>query len=50
MPRSLHRKLAAQSRREGTSLNMYVVSLLSERAAGTASMQRVAETAGGYGT
>ncbi len=50
MPRSLHRKLAAQSRREGTSLNMYVVSLLSERAADTAVGQRaVAETAGGYG-
>ena len=50
MPRSLHRKLAAQSRREGTSLNMYVVSLLSERAAYNAGGQRaVAETAGGYG-
>ena len=49
MPRSLHRKLAAQSRREGTSLNMYVVSLLSERAAGTAAVQRaVAQTPGGY--
>ena len=49
MPRSLHRKLAAQSRREGTSLNMYVVSLLSERAAGTAAVQRaVAKTPGGY--
>jgi predicted RNase H-like HicB family nuclease len=36
MPKSLHRKLAAQSRREGTSLNMYVVSLLSERSAGIA--------------
>ncbi len=50
MPKSLHRKLAAQSRREGSSLNMYVVSLLSERAADTAVGQRaVAETAGGYG-
>ncbi len=50
MPKSLHRKLAAQSRREGTSLNMYVVSLLSERAAYNAGGQRaVAETAGGYG-
>ena len=33
MPKSLHRKLAAQSRREGTSLNMHVVSLLSGLAA-----------------
>lgn len=49
MPRSLHRKLAAQSRREGTSLNMYVVSLLSERAAGGAAVQRaVAEASGEY--
>ena len=49
MPRSLHRKLAAQSRREGTSLNMYLVSLLSERAVGGATAQRaVAETPGGY--
>ena len=36
MPKSLHRKLAAKSRREGTSLDMYVVSLLSERSAGIA--------------
>ena len=33
MPKSLHRKLAAQSRREGTSLNTYLVSLLSGRSA-----------------
>ena len=45
MPRSLHRRLAAQSRREGTSLNMYLVSLLSERAADNVAVQRaVAET------
>lgn len=49
MPKSLHRKLAAQSRREGTSLNMYVVSLLSGGAADAASERRaVAESAGDY--
>lgn len=49
MPKSLHRKLAAQSRREGTSLNMYVVSLLSGRAAESAAEQlAVAEEPGGY--
>ena len=36
MPKSLHRKLASQSKREGASLNMYVVSLLSGRAADAA--------------
>ncbi len=46
MPRSLHRKLAAQSRREGTSLNMYVVSLLSGRAAASAEQLAVAEEPG----
>jgi len=30
MPRSLHRRLAREARCEGTSLNQYVVSLLSE--------------------
>ena len=50
MPKSLHRKLAAQSRREGTSLNMYVVSLLSGRAAASEVEQlAVAEEPGGYG-
>ena len=49
MPKSLHRKLAAQSRREGTSLNMYVVSLLSGRAAETAvGHLAVAEEGGDY--
>ncbi len=49
MPKSLHRKLAAQSRREGTSLNMYVVSLLSGRAAESAAEQlAVAEESGSY--
>ena len=36
MPKSLHRRLATQSRREGTSLNMYIVSLLSGRSPDTA--------------
>ena len=49
MPKSLHRKLAAQSRREGTSLNMYVVSLLSGRASETAGGHlAVAEEGGDY--
>ncbi len=48
MPKSLHRKLAAQSRREGTSLNMYVVSLLSGRAAASAEQLAVAEEPGSY--
>ena len=49
MPKSLHRKLAAQSRREGTSLNMYVVSLLSGRAAASPAEQlAVAEEPGNY--
>ncbi len=50
MPKSLHRKLAAQSRREGTSLNMYVVSLLSGRASASEVEQlAVAEEPGSYG-
>ena len=49
MPKSLHRKLAAQSRREGTSLNLHVVSLLSGRAATpTAEQLAVAEEPGSY--
>lgn len=49
MPKSLHRKLAAQSRREGTSLNMYVISLLSGRAAASVAEQlAVAEEPGSY--
>lgn len=49
MPKSLHRKLAAQSRREGTSLNMYVVSLLAGRAAVSEAEQlAVAEEPGSY--
>ena len=31
MPKSLHRRLAVHARREGVSLNQYVVSLLAER-------------------
>ena len=31
MPRSLHYRLAAQAKREGVSLNQYVISLLSSR-------------------
>ena len=31
MPRSLHRRLAERARREGVSLNQYVVALLAER-------------------
>lgn len=33
MPRSLHRKLASQARREGTSMNQYCVYLLSQNSA-----------------
>ena len=49
MPKSLHRRLAVQSRREGTSLNTYLVSLLSGRSADDERVPlAVAEEPGGY--
>lgn len=43
LPESLHRQLAMQARREGVSLNQYLVYLLAQRSAPSYSVEPVGE-------